>query len=249
MLFFAPQARAERYQNPQQAIQPEARQLFTLANEAREAQGLRPLQWDTALAAAAHEHCLRMAAEGPIAHQYRGELALADRAGQAGAHFSLIEENVALAPDPASIHDGWMHSPGHRSNLLNSEVNRVGIAVVAGRNGLYAVADYAKDVQVMTAAQVEAAIARLLRSKGIGILAENSTARAACVQDHGMPRGKAGEQPRFVMRWQDAQLNQLPGALTEQIQTGNYRRAAVGSCPAQVAEGAFTAYRVAVLLY
>jgi hypothetical protein len=249
LALFVPQARAERSQSKQRTIQPEARQLLTQANEAREAQGLKPLDWDTALAAAAREHCLRMAAEGSIAHQYRGELALADRAGHAGAHFSLIEENVALAPDPASIHNGWMHSPGHRSNLLNSEVNRVGIAVVAGRNGLYAVADYAKDVQLLTATQVETTVARLLRTEGIGILTENSAARAACVQDHGMPRGKAGEQPRFVMRWQDAQLNQLPRALTERIQTGKYRRAAIGSCPAQVAEGAFTAYRVAVLLY
>ena len=32
--------------------------------------------------------------------------------------------------------------PGHRTNLLNPEVDRVGVAVVATRGVLYAVADY-----------------------------------------------------------------------------------------------------------
>ena len=51
------------------------------------------------------------------------------------------------------------------------------------------------------------------------------------------------------MRWQDADLTQLPQALAERLASGNYRQAAVGSCPAQITEGSFTAYRVAVLLY
>ena len=55
--------------------------------------------------------------------------------------------------------------------------------------------------------------------------------------------------PRFIMRWQDADLTRLPQALVEKLASGNYRQAAVGSCPAQIAEGSFTAYRVAVLLY
>ena len=75
----------------------------------------------------------------------------AERAGQAGAHFSLIEENVAVGPTPAAIHDGWMHSPGHRTNLLNPEVDRVGIAVVASRGELYAVADYARECAALVA--------------------------------------------------------------------------------------------------
>ena len=109
-------------------------------------QGAGPLQWDPALAEAARQHCLRMAAEGPISHRYGGEPDLTERAGQAGAHFSLIEENVAIGPSPAAIHDEWMHSPGHRTNLLNPQVDRVGMAVVASRGVLYAVADYAKAV-------------------------------------------------------------------------------------------------------
>ena len=40
-----------------------------------------------------------------------------------------------------------MHSPGHRSNLLSPDVDHVGVAVVAARGVLYAVADYSRAVQ------------------------------------------------------------------------------------------------------
>jgi len=228
------------------AIQPEAWQIVTLTNQARAAAGAAPLRWDAGLAAAARQHCLRMAAEGPIAHRYNGEPELTQRASQAGAHFSLIEENVAAGPDPAAIHDGWMHSPGHRDNLLNPAVDRVGVAVVASRGLLYAVADYARDVPVLTQAQVEAAVARLLRAHGVTILSDATTARAACAMEHGLP---AGTSPRFVMRWQETDLSLLPQALTERLVTGQYHQAAVGSCPMRNQEDGFTAYRVAALLY
>jgi uncharacterized protein YkwD len=92
-------------------IQPESWQIVVLANQARARQGAGPLKWDPALAEAARQHCLRMAAEGPISHQYGGEPDVSGRAGQAGAHFSLIEENVASAPRPPRFTTGWMHSP------------------------------------------------------------------------------------------------------------------------------------------
>lgn len=229
------------------AIQPEAWQILAMANQARVAAGTGPLTWDPALAAAARKHCLRMAAEGPLAHRYGGELDLTERAGLAGAHFSLIEENVALAPTPAAIHQAWMTSPEHRSNLLNPQVDSVGIAVVAARGVLYAVADYARQVPVLSPAQAESAVAGLLRARGIRVLADATDARAACPMDRGMPRTLAGPQPGFVVRWQDADLSHLPPALANRL--GGFREAEVGNCPASAVEGAFTTYRIAVLLY
>jgi hypothetical protein len=128
-------------------------------------------------------------------------------------------------------------------------VYRVGIAVVAARGVLYAVADYSRAVEQLSAPQVEARVAALVRASGVAIMRDPSLARAACTTDGGMPRAQGGPTPRFVMRWQDADLSQLPRALADRIASGNYRQAEVGSCPAQVAGGAFTAYRVAVLLY
>jgi hypothetical protein len=227
-------------------IQQEAWQIVQLANQARAANGAGPLRWDPALAIAARQHCLRMAAEGPISHQYRGEPDVSERAGQAGAHFSLIEENVAFGPTPATIHDSWMNSPGHRTNMLNPEVDRVGVAVVASGGELYAVADYERAVPVLAQADVEASVAKLLHAQGLAVLADPTVARAYCAQPEGF---RGSSQPGFIMRWQDADLTQLPQALLDRVATGKYRQAAVGSCPAQGLEGTFTAYRLAVLLY
>lgn len=231
------------------AIQPAAWQLVQLANQARAQAGVGPLQWDAALAAAARQHCLRMAAEGALSHQFPGEPEISARAQAAGAHFSLIEENVAVSANPAAIHDAWMHSPHHRENLLNPVVNRVGIAVVAGPLGLFAVADYERFVEQLTQKQVEAIVAQLVQASGMALQSDPALARAACTMDSGLPRAATGPQPRFVMRWQDAELTQLPQALLDRISTGKYRQAAVGACPPQGQQGSFTAYRLAVLLF
>lgn len=230
-------------------LQAASEQVFALANQARARAGVRRLEWDSALAAAALKHCQRMAAEGPIAHRYGGEADLSDRAAQAGAHFSVIEENVAIGPSADAIHEEWMESPGHRQNLLSADVDHVGVAIVAARGVLYAVADYSRAVQQMGPAQVEARVATLLRASGVTILQDPSVARAACTVDDGMPRASSGMQPRFIMRWQDADLSKLPQELMAHLQTGRYRAADVGACPAQGVEGSFTAYRIAVILY
>ena len=228
------------------AIQPEAWQIVQLANQARAAAGAAPLRWDPALAASARQHCLRMAAEGAIAHRFAGEPPVEQRAAQAGAHFSVMEENVAVAATPASIHNAWMRSRDHRANLLSPDVDRIGVAVVTGRAGLYAVADYERAVPVFTQGQVEAAVAGLLRPSGVALLSDSADARSLCVDDRNAVSGKG---PGFLMLWQGADLSRLPWQLVEKLRSGQYRQAAVGSCPAQNLAGAFTAYRVAVLLY
>lgn len=229
------------------AIQPEAGQLVLLANQARAQAGAGPLQWDPTLAVAARQHCLRMASEGQLSHQFAGEPEVSARAAQAGAHFSLIEENVAIAPTPSAIHDAWMHSPGHRTNLLNPQVDHVGVAVVAGRNGLYAVADYERAVPVLSQTQIETQVASLLH--GVTIQLDPALARSACATEGDLPRPASGPRPRFVMYWEDAQLTQLPKDLAHALASGQYHQAAVGSCSAQSQAGEFTAYRIAVLLY
>jgi len=231
------------------AVQAEAWRIVQLANQVRAAAGAGPLRWDAALAAAARQHCLRMASEGPISHRYAGEQEMAERAARAGAHFSLIEENVALGPDPATIHEQWMHSPGHRSNLLNPAVDRVGVAVVAGRRGLYAVADYGQAVPLLTQAQVEARVAGMVQKRGIAVQHGARLAREACVEDRGVPGNETGGNSRFIMRWQDSEMSRLPHELTDKLASGAFRRAEVGSCQPQGQQGPFTAYRVAVLLY
>lgn len=230
-------------------LRAEAEQLFALANQARAQAGAGRLEWDPALAGAALYHCRRMVYEGPIAHRYGGEPDLAERASQSGARFGLIEENVAIGPSAEGIHEEWMNSPGHRTNLLNPDVDRVGIAVIASRGVLYAVADYSHAVLALSPPQIEARVAGLIRVSGVAILPDPALARAACATDSGMPRASSGPQPRFIMRWQDSDLARLPQALVDRLSSGNYRGASIGSCPAQSDQNSFSAYRVAVLLY
>lgn len=194
------------------------------------------------------KHCMRMVSEGPIAHRYGGEQDLGPRAAAAGAHFSLIEENVALGSYADQIHQGWLDSPGHRRNLLNPEVDRVGIAVVAARGVLYAVADYSRDVSALSPAQVESRIADLVRMSGVKIVRDPEDARAACQTEHGFPKSMHSEAA-FVMRWQGSDLEHLPQPLVDKLGSGRYRQAAVGACSPTESSGSFTAYRIAVLLY
>ncbi len=243
-------ARSAYAQGGERQPQPaKAEQLFALANETRARAGLGRLEWDQSLADAAMKHCMRMALEGPISHRYAGELDVASRAGEAGAHFGLIEENIAVGSYAARIHQGWMESPGHRANLLNPEIDRIGVAVVSAQGVLYAVADYAHGVAAMTPAQVEGKVGELIRVSGVSIRHDTTDARATCRLDTGIPQLAGVDRPQFVMRWQDSDLSRLPGTLTAKLASGHYRQAAIGSCPARNSEGAFTVYRVAVLLY
>jgi hypothetical protein len=240
---------AERQTDSLPVIQPAAVQLLALVNEARAAAGAGPLKWDDALAVAARKHTQRMASEGPIGHRYPGELDLSERAGLAGAHFDLIEENVAIGTTADQIHDEWMHSTGHRQNMLNPDVDRVGIAVIASRGVLYATADYSHGVKKLSQEQAEEQIAGLMRPSGVKILPNPALARDACRLENGAPRTNGGVPPAFVMRWQDSDLSHLPKPLQDKLASRNYHHAAVGSCEPNGDAGTFTAYRIAVLLY
>jgi hypothetical protein len=226
-----------------------AEQLFALANQSRTTVGAGALTWDPALAEAARRHCARMVAEGPIAHRYGGEQSLEDRAAAAGAHFSLIEENIAVGQYPEQIQKAWMNSETHRENLLNREVDRVGIAVIAHEGALYAVADFAQGVQAFSPAQAENAVAGLMKMSGIHVLTGTEDARGACAMEHGLPAQLHSGQPAFMLRWQTTNLGQLPQPLVDRLGSGQFKQAAVGSCPAEGAQQGFTLYRVAVLLY
>ncbi len=121
-----------------------AHHLFEAVNRERASQGLAQLKWDDALASAARQHADAMAARNTLGHQLPDEPGLSTRATKAGVHFVWLSENVAEGATPASITDQWMHSPNHRANMLDTDMDTVGIGV-AERNGiLFAAADFCK---------------------------------------------------------------------------------------------------------
>jgi hypothetical protein len=225
---------------------PAEQSLLQLANQARTQHNLAPLQWDNNLAHAAHAHLDRvLQAEGDYLHQYPGEPDLITRGANAGAHFSTIAENIGgRGENPAALQQIWMTTPTHRANLLNPDLNTVGIAVVERNGLLYAVEDFAHSAPVRQTADIEKRVAQLLQEHGIAPADSNADARATCE----MPKGNAGS-PKMVIQWDGPNPTLLPDVLLKQIATGNYTSAQVGACPSQQTNQQFTLYHVAVLLY
>ena len=230
-------------------LQSKADEMLALANGVRAAQGLRPLEWDPSLAYAALQHCLRMVANGSIAHQYEGEAELSARLGDAGASFSAVAENIGQGPQAGAIHQAWMDSPGHRANLLNPEMDHVGIAVVAVGDMLYAVSDFSRTQAAMTQPQVEVKFADLLRARGMEITKDPKDARDFCNQPDDSKGFNGNTEPLFVVRWQSSDTSQLPQLIVDRAASGKYHAVSVGSCPAQNAQGQLSVFRVAILFY
>lgn len=219
--------------------------LLEAANSDRAAHGLAPLRVNAQLVQAARFHAVQMVKHGNISHQFSGEPDLAARAGDAGAHFSLVTENVAEAPNSALIHDLWMKSPGHRANLLDPQVDSVGISVIQQGRQLYAVEDFARTVERVPFENQESAIGELISQTGVAVAPTTRDARQTCM----MKTGYAGSrQPWFVMRYTAADLRRLPQELTARLSTGKYHEAIVGACQAG-GKSPFTSYSIAVLLY
>ncbi len=120
------------------------RELFASANQARRAQGLAPLRWDDALAAAARRHAEVMAQHGSAQHGFEGEPSLSARVKQAGAHFGWLAENVTQGQTPGFIHVQFMQSAPHRANILDRDMDSIGIGVVESRGQLFVVEDLAQ---------------------------------------------------------------------------------------------------------
>jgi uncharacterized protein YkwD len=118
--------------------------LFNAVNQERKAHGLPSLKPDPALATAARKHAQRMADQGTVSHQFPGEPNLPARARAAGAHFTWLSENVDQGPNPTAIHQSFMHSPLHRANILDPDMDSAGIAIAERNHQLFAVEDFSK---------------------------------------------------------------------------------------------------------
>ncbi len=107
-----------------------ARANFAALNDARARQGLPLLEWDNKAAAIARAHCEDMLRSGFVGHTSPTTGDVDDRFRRAGVPGAVIRENVARGYGPWAIHQSLMHSPGHRANILSSDVTRVGIGAV-----------------------------------------------------------------------------------------------------------------------
>lgn len=120
------------------------RDLLASVNQARRAQGLSPLRWDETLATAARRHAQVMAEHGSAQHGFEGEPSLSARVKQAGAHFTWLSENVIQGTSPEEINSQFMRSAPHRANILDGDMNSIGVGVVERGGQLFAVEDFSQ---------------------------------------------------------------------------------------------------------
>lgn len=135
--------------------------IYTLINDERVIHGISPLIWDDRLARLAVSYSARMVEQNFFSHTDPDGHDQSDRAKTAG-YITIkkiageerigVSENIAYMgtgdvigygyvdpTDPYSIAsaivNGWMNSPGHRSNILDPLSNRTGVG--ASFNGSY----------------------------------------------------------------------------------------------------------------
>jgi uncharacterized protein YkwD len=126
---------------PNQLSQREvARSTLCLLNGRRANYGMGQLHFSSRLETAARGHSADMARRGYFAHDSRSGASFVDRIRSAGylrqAHRWSVGENIAWGSGrlatPRSIVSAWMHSPGHRANILNPSFREIGVGVTNG---------------------------------------------------------------------------------------------------------------------
>jgi uncharacterized protein YkwD len=219
--------------------------FFDSANRERVVQQLPPLKWDNALAEAARRHALLMSEQNHLSHQLPDELPLDRRAAQAGARFAQVGENIAVGRHPPAIHIGWMHSPGHRANILGAHFTALGVGVVEDNEGeLYAVEDFSLAVASMGIEAQEEKVAALLARKGLRVSGEMERARKVCIDD----RVVAGHESMLILRFEAPDISELPKPVEQKLRDSKYQDAAVGACQPKENTG-IARFRITVLLF
>lgn len=116
--------------------------IFRLTNEQRVQNGLSPYVLDNAISAVARAHSKDMSARNFFAHTNPDGVDPFQRMRVGGISFSYAGENIAGGPSADIMVNNWMHSPGHRANILNAGFRRIGIGVAQNNTyGLVATQD------------------------------------------------------------------------------------------------------------
>jgi uncharacterized protein YkwD len=116
------------------------RATLCLLNKQRHAHHMRGLKLSKRLGHAAEGHSAEMARVHYFSHDSRSGGSFLDRIRRAGylkhARRWSVGENIAWGTGqlstPRSIVRAWMHSPGHRANILQRSFRQIGIGISFG---------------------------------------------------------------------------------------------------------------------
>jgi len=117
-----------------------ASSTLCLVNAERSERGLRPLRLNRRLSRAARGHARDMVHRDYFSHDSLSGASFVDRIRRSGylsgPRAWIVGENLAWGSrdrsSPSAIVDAWMHSPGHRANILQRRFREIGIGLVNG---------------------------------------------------------------------------------------------------------------------
>ncbi|NLK71452.1 MAG: SafA/ExsA family spore coat assembly protein [Clostridiales bacterium] len=120
-------------QAPGRAFEQE---VIRLVNEERAKAGLKPLTENWELSRVARFKSEDMATKKYFSHTSPTYGSPFTMMKNFGIRYSYAGENIAYGQKSAAeVMKGWMNSPGHRQNILNSNYTQIGVGYVQNSNG------------------------------------------------------------------------------------------------------------------
>lgn len=106
--------------------------VVALTNAERAKAGCKPLQVDQRLNKSALGHSSDMARRDYFEHESPEGEDFSDREAEAGFKGNSGGENIARGQrSAAEVMDDWMHSPGHKRNILDCKFTKIGVGYVS----------------------------------------------------------------------------------------------------------------------
>lgn len=89
------------------------------------------IEWNTKLASAALAHSGDMAKRNYFAHAAQDGSTVGDRATREGYEWQRVAENITSGQgSPQRVVAGWLASPGHCANIMQTDFTEMGAAYV-----------------------------------------------------------------------------------------------------------------------
>lgn len=122
----------------QSDLPPDEWKVTELVNRERAAEGLQPLQCSEVLSMVSRNHAAEMAGCSYYSHDRRDGRKFYEPIFETGYPVSKCGENIAVGlTGPEEVFEGWIHSPEHRANILNSDFTEMGVGNAVGNNKTY----------------------------------------------------------------------------------------------------------------
>lgn len=131
-----PQKFAMPTEKVERTIPASEAELLRLLNQDRKLAGLPPLALDARLTKIARAHSEEMAKQRSVFHHSPTTGTPEDRVRRAHIKNTMLAENLAQAGTEEEAERSLMDSPGHRRNILDPQLTKVGIGVATAKTPL-----------------------------------------------------------------------------------------------------------------